>query len=656
MYANNEIIGDLLNDVGLVGQLIGNAGARIRSFFIRGVRESKAVPAPEMVRTRELQSAKIELRLLGRQHRYDDILHIATSSDNDEIAKLALLEIVEGDLESAERIQFLSAIANSFSRAAVLATVVLYNRGETDLALSIFLERLVNGELAKLVESGRARLLSVLDLLGALDSAQETDHSSVYFDQLFQSLAGLPDKQMHALLEILGDPKPTGPRGIFSGNSVTQPVKLKAIDLLKYAPVEIKDRALSFAAKDDDEVIAQLALQQLIHLWQSQNANGMVPNGLEPFPLLQTNLLIQLCQVSAAFEWNDRIETSDLMQRQAQALDELSRVDAALDPAAHARLQRHAEKIEEEVKRVTAIRVNMLQPLINKITQSLGIPNAALSTTDDPAVFASYVVGGGCIELHRNILLDDQPLSEDLMSTLLHEIGHMEQDVLVIRMIADDIGLKFGQHAELLYPLYERYAAGIGYAPQSMFLLAVLRLRADRPLTKGQRQRAMRLHQSAFQAKLSHEKLTMLKNRFARLSASYDDLDDGKHDGQLLSCLGNTKAIAGWFNQGAVPAVLLYEIENCKQDLAHLCAAVSKASVPRDIISWAQKAFQSDLSKEIRPIVQRLRTLLMQVLSEECQRLDKEMSELRRAGYHESEAYTISDRVEVIVKALRKNW
>ena len=131
MYANNEILGDLVHDVSLVGHLIGNAGASIRNFFMKGVKPSKVEPAPEMVRTRELQSAKIELRLLGRQHRYDELLQIATASDDDEIARLALLEIVEGDLDSNERIQYLSAIANSFSRAAVLATVVLYNRCET---------------------------------------------------------------------------------------------------------------------------------------------------------------------------------------------------------------------------------------------------------------------------------------------------------------------------------------------------------------------------------------------------------------------------------------------------------------------------------------------------------------------------------------------
>jgi hypothetical protein len=51
-----------------------------------------------------------------------------------------------------------------------------------------------------------------------------------------------------------------------------------------------------------------------------------------------------------------------------------------------------------------------------------------------------------------------------------------------------------------------------------------------------------------------------------------------------------------------------------------------------------------------------MKALLLQVLSEEDRRLQKQLSEIRRAGYHEAEAYTISDRVEVIVKALRKGW
>ena len=48
--------------------------------------------------------------------------------------------------------------------------------------------------------------------------------------------------------------------------------------------------------------------------------------------------------------------------------------------------------------------------------------------------------------------------------------------------------------------------------------------------------------------------------------------------------------------------------------------------------------------------------MIMQVLNEEWRSLDRRNSDLRRAGYHEAEAYEISDRVEVIVKGIRQGW
>ena len=95
MYANKDMLGDLVNDVGMVGQLIGSAGAKLRNFFVKRTKNADPVD-PDLLRTRELQSAKIELRLLGRQARYDDILNIATSTENDDIARFAVFEIVAG--------------------------------------------------------------------------------------------------------------------------------------------------------------------------------------------------------------------------------------------------------------------------------------------------------------------------------------------------------------------------------------------------------------------------------------------------------------------------------------------------------------------------------------------------------------------------------
>jgi hypothetical protein len=55
-------------------------------------------------------------------------------------------------------------------------------------------------------------------------------------------------------------------------------------------------------------------------------------------------------------------------------------------------------------------------------------------------------------------------------------------------------------------------------------------------------------------------------------------------------------------------------------------------------------------------VVERLKHLLAEVLEEEQKILRSRLTDIRREGYHEEEAYVISDRAEVIVKALRQGW
>jgi hypothetical protein len=76
----------------------------------------------------------------------------------------------------------------------------------------------------------------------------------------------------------------------------------------------------------------------------------------------------------------------------------------------------------------------------------------------------------------------------------------------------------------------------------------------------------------------------------------------------------------------------------------------------KDAITFAQEIHEQGGSEELALSIERFRIVISHMLSEELRRLDSQLSEIRRAGYHESEAYTISDRVEVIVKALRKGW
>jgi hypothetical protein len=657
MHAGNQALGGQGPLTAGVGQLIESSIAglsqKLRSFLGAPPATGVALDA-ETVHTRELQSQRIKLRLLARQGQLDLVCRTAITTVDEEIATVAVLEILNADVDNEQRVQMLAKLARSGSQAAIPATVVLFNQRQLELAQSIFLERLNNGELAEMIRHGKAKLFSVLDILGALDEATGTSFSQQYFETLFCTLADSPNRQHLLLAEILGDPKPEGFRCSYERNMISQAVKLQAIALLQHAPVSIIDRALSYGAKSEDDTIAHNSIWSLMHLWRSQH--GRIPQGLEPFCLLDINLLVQLCQISSAFQWPDSSGADRVLENFTACLENLEREQP--DTLPFEQLSKQAEQIQEEIVRITECRINSLQPLVDRITAALGVPNAKLAASDDEALCAAYLVGTGSIEINRRILLEDKPLSEELMSSLLHEVGHMEQDVLVIRMIADDLKLKFGQHAQLLLPLYERYAAGIGYAPMSMFLLAVLRLRDDQPLTAAQRQRAMRLLEAAHQTKLGHEQGKILQKRLDHLSGSEEALSQGAYDAQLLLCLRSENSLASLFNRGEIPAVLLYEIRDCRKEIEQIVASLNGHDRIRgdEAISQAQTMYHSQNQHLVAPTVERMKTLLLQVLSEEDRRLQKQLSEIRRAGYHEAEAYTISDRVEVIVKALRKGW
>ncbi|MBX9685293.1 MAG: hypothetical protein K2X27_01250, partial [Candidatus Obscuribacterales bacterium] len=307
-------------------------------------------------------------------------------------------------------------------------------------------------------------------------------------------------------------------------------------------------------------------------------------------------------------------------------------------------------------------RLNALQPIVDAVTNSLGLPHAKIRSTDVPGVAAAYLVGTGTVEFSKNTLLDDKPLTEEFMSSMLHELGHMEQDVLIIKLIADQIGLKFGQHGAKLKELFQHYSNAIGYAPDSIFLLEVLRLRRDRPLSPAEKSRAERLMQAAYENIPASQRAAKIGERMERLEESIINIDAGSYDLHLLDCLRNERSLQALFENGYVPGVMIDEMRNCRSRLEELQLALSsqggerKKRKPVDSITFAQELMLNEQKDDLMPIVERFRIVVSHMLSEEHRRLDKQLSEIRRAGYHEAEAYTISDRVEVIVKALRKGW
>ena len=75
-----------------------------------------------------------------------------------------------------------------------------------------------------------------------------------------------------------------------------------------------------------------------------------------------------------------------------------------------------------------------------------------------------------------------------------------------------------------------------------------------------------------------------------------------------------------------------------------------------NLIDLAQRMLGEVELEPLAWVVERIKHLLAEVLKEEHKILRSRLSDIRRDGYHEEEAYVISDRAEVIVKALRQGW
>ncbi len=627
---------------------------------ILGIKNTKATRDEDSERRAQkaLDSAKIEIKLLSAEGDLAGLRQIAEAATESEIASYAVSFLLEHDENVV--LPILQYLANGDSIASLPALISLFNSGNVEAAQSILLRRLQNGEYFELLRMKRARALLFLDILGAFDEYSKTSLCFEYFPTIWRCLDGRPEDQEYLLAEILGDLNPSGIRYSPDKNMIPQPVKIQALQLLHALKPQSYERCLWYASRDEDDVIAYTATMACTDHWQNE---GSVPRDLEPFPMLNLNLLFYLSKLASAFQWRGAAGAMDSYLQWNKDIEELDSMDPKQKPLEYASLKKKIEEVRKQLLELTEQRLNSLQPIVDAVTNSLGLPHAKIRSTDVPGVAAAYLVGTGTVEFSKTTLLDDKPLTEEFMSSMLHELGHMEQDVLIIRKIADDIGLKFGQHGEKLKVLFQHYSDAIGYAPDSIFLLEVLRLRRDRPLSEAERKRAEKLLEAAYENIELSQLGKKITERTAHMEESIAAIESGSLDLHLMDCLRDEQSLKPLFDNGHVPAVLIEELRTCRSSIDGIVAQMQVQAGKqsglfrrKDAITFAQEIHEQGGSEELALSIERFRIVISHMLSEELRRLDSQLSEIRRAGYHESEAYTISDRVEVIVKALRKGW
>lgn len=602
----------------------------------------------EVLRDRERQSVRIKLRMLAHEGLIEELIEIAETTDDEETSRVAVTEI---DDASPTTISLLERLARGRSKSTVRAIVRIFNRKETKLAKSIFLQHLQDGTFAELVGSKHVKLFSILDLLGVFEQSMGPENLLGHFMELWSNVDPDPVARNLILAEILGDPEPGGFRCVYESSLIPKVVRIKALELLQIEDPAGCERACIYATNDEDQDIAYPAAAWLYNHWQQ---TGLVPEGMEPMPMLDVNVLYRLCAMTTSFQWRDTEQAEHAVDRFVELKDQFGRCDKKTDPHKYALVERQVQEAERELVLTTERRINRLQPLVDSLCSALRIPNPKLLPSDDEGAEASYCVGMGIIKIARHNLLTDRPLSERLMSAMLHEICHMRQDVIIIRMIADDLDLKFGHHAKLLIPLWDKYSDGVGYAPDNVFLLAVLRLRADQRLTDAERQRAVRLFEDALHLNDVSDELKAIKRRRAHLEQSLEGLHTGAFEGCLLTILRDQHKLQKLFHSGSIPEVLMQELDYCKHSVDQLAQAWAPGT--RDSIEFAQQLYDSEYRSYVLPVVERLKRLLGEVLEEEMKSMRRKTSRLKRDGYQEAEAYIVSDRADVIIKAMRKGW
>lgn len=630
---------------------------------------TKANPTSELSES-ELQEQRIQLKLLVKQKNYLELAARASNCSDEELSMIAvhgLADFEEYDFKAnphAYRTQvlLLEKIARGYSKSAIKALKVLFNKVNKVAARNLFIERLEQEHWQYMVLNGLTVPVDILLLATEIDKQFSSEICRDVFQMLWLTLQKSLNSRISMIGEVLGDPEPLGFRYNHSQTEITENIKLTALELADKFPAKDRERILLYAAQDYNEIVSKEATRRLIAYWSTPE--GQSPEGLECSGMLRLADNLKIAAIALNFDWKKESEAteSEIQTQLAEANRLRAELNSAMDSMQGSQIKRlkfDLEQTERQIQSLAQRRSGCLQKLVNLLCRAMDIPEAVVEFNEHSLLCASYQVGTGRIAVSRELLLSQNPLSDNLLSTLVHELVHMEQDVTTIRLICDSIDLTFGKHAGDLNSLMQLYSKAVGYPPEPIFLLATMRKRDDRRLTAKERQRAERLYQGSMEAAQIHERTVRLEARLEKIDKARARLESGDSDNELLSCLLDQKGMARLFRNGRVPAILLNELEETRLDLEAVVTSFSikiEAGKAESLVQGAHTLIRQGYGRHLEPVKMRIKTVLVQVLKEEQRRLNKALVVSRRQGYHEEEAYYIDDRTQVLVRCLEKEW
>ncbi|MBX9692729.1 MAG: hypothetical protein K2Z81_10120, partial [Cyanobacteria bacterium] len=365
-----------------------------------------------------------------------------------------------------------------------------------------------DGDTRELVGIAMDRAIKALEKSGAVDKATIEYYKEIW--RQYESARGLSSANESPAIRSFHDNfESHRPRGSSQEGQWTPPRELSKDELAK-----LKETLKKLGASDLSDPAAQRQfLDKLFgetRLWnenlklKAERSNALLHEVLSADASART-----LAQIEAHRRLGEGA-TPEKVNRLAEELVRGTAKDkpsdgSALDLALKdlKRVTREHMALDAHIGDVTTARLMRLETCINEFCRSKGMPSISLNLKRDQN--ASYKVGEGQISVSMTDLLNRSGGAR-LLSDLFHEVVHSQQDALVMRRIADKLGMKGISNAEEFKKFNEAYieATGKRLAPidfgdttrQPSFVERVLELRDGKALTEKEATKADALARS----------------------------------------------------------------------------------------------------------------------------------------------------------------
>jgi len=188
-----------------------------------------------------------------------------------------------------------------------------------------------------------------------------------------------------------------------------------------------------------------------------------------------------------------------------------------------------AEFIDKKVEEILESRRQVLEQHVQQFCRERGLPIPSFEFEKRYGnAGGSYGVGQNAIRLSRDLILKtggNGPGAE-IIKTLIHEVGHHEQNTIVLRHFADEVGIGKTATAEQRKALIEMHKARTGYDLQSeSFVDEVLQQRDGKALSEGDKTRAIDLVASFKDMTSDQERRTASEEQLQKLRQTKESLE-----------------------------------------------------------------------------------------------------------------------------------